>query len=209
VAGPAPIRVLAVDDHQIVRDGLALVIGREPDMTIVASVATGEEAIETYRRERPDLVLMDLQLRTMSGLQAIEGIRSIDPDARIIVLTVYEGDEHIFRALAAGATTYLLKDTLSDDLVRVMREVHAGQKPMNASVQQRLAERQGQPVLTAREVQVLQLVATGNRNKEIAADLKISEETVLVHMKNIFKKLNVSDRTAAVNVAVRRGIVRL
>jgi two-component system NarL family response regulator len=111
--------------------------------------------------------------------------------------------------LAAGATTYLLKDTLSDDLIRVMREVHAGHRPMQSSVQQRLAERQGQPALTAREVQVLQLVATGSRNKEIAADLKISEETVLVHMKNIFKKLNVSDRTAAMNVAVRRGIIRL
>jgi len=200
---------MAVDDHQIVRDGLALVIGREQDMTIVASVATGEEAIEIYQRERPDLVLMDLQLRTMSGLQAIQAIRAIDSEARIIVLTVYEGDEHIYRALGAGATTYVLKDTLSDDLVRVMREVHAGQRPMDASVQQRLAERQAQPALTSREVQVLQLVATGNRNKEIAADLNISEETVLVHMKNIFKKLNVSDRTAAVNIAVRRGIVRL
>ena len=203
------IRVLSVDDHQIVRDGLAQIIGRHPDMEVIGSVATGEEAVAVYQSEHPDLVLMDLQLRTISGLEAIRAIRLNDPEARIIVLTMYEGDEHIYQALAAGATTYLLKDTLSDDLVRVMREVYAGLRPVRAEVQARLDERAAQPPLTPREVQVMQLVAHGRRNKEIASALKISEETVQVHLKNIFSKLHVNDRTAALNVAVRRGIVQL
>jgi len=205
----ARIRVLCVDDHQVVRDGVALILGRQPDMELTGSVATGEEAIAFYERERPDIVLMDLQLRTISGLDAIKAIRAKDARARLVVLTVYEGDEHIYRALAAGAVTYLLKDTLSDDLVRVIRDVHAGLTPMPAHVQARLAERQTQAALTPRETEVMKLVANGDRNKEIANSLRISEETVQVHLKNIFAKLHVTDRTAAVNVALRRGIVEL
>ena len=203
------IRVLCVDDHRIVREGIGLIIAREPDMQVVAAAATGEEAVALYAQHRPDITLMDLQLGAMSGLDAIQTIRSRDPKARIIVLTMYEADEHIYRALAAGAATYLLKDTLSDELIRIVREVHAGARPVPPQVQARLDARASQPVLTAREVQVMQLVAEGRRNKEIAAALGISEETVQVHLKNVFAKLHVSDRTAAVNVVLKRGIVEL
>ena len=203
------IRVLCVDDHRIVREGIGLIIARQPDMEVVGSAATGEEAIALFKRERPDVTLMDLQLATMSGLEAIQAIRREDADARIIVLTMYQGDEDIHRALTAGATTYLLKDTLSDDLIRFVREVHAGRRPIRADVKARLDERATQPTLTPREVQVMELVSEGRRNKEIAVLLGISEETVQVHLKNIFAKLKVGERTAAVNVAIRRGIVHI
>ena len=201
------IRVLCVDDHRIVREGIGLIIDRQTDMEVVGSAATGEEAVLLFMRERPDVTLMDLQLSTMSGLDAIRAIRREDAEARIIVLTMYQGDEDIHRALSAGATTYLLKDTLSDDLIRFVREVHAGRSPIRADVKARLDERAGQPTLTPREVQVMELVYEGRRNKEIATLLGISEETVQVHLKNIFAKLKVGERTAAVNVALRRGIV--
>ena len=203
------IRVLCVDDHRIVREGIGLIIARQPDMEVVGSAATGEEAVAVFKRERPDVTLMDLQLPTMSGLEAIHAIRREDADARIIVLTMYQGDEDIHRALAAGATTYLLKDTLSDDLIRFVREVHAGRRPIRPDVKARLDERATQPTLTPREVQVMELVSEGKRNKEIAVRLGISEETVQVHLKNIFAKLKVGERTAAVNVAIRRGIVHI
>ena len=203
------IRVLCVDDHRIVREGIGLIIARQPDMEVVGSAATGEEAVALFKRERPDVTLMDLQLATMSGLEAIQAIRREDADARIIVLTMYQGDEDIHRALTAGATTYLLKDTLSDDLIRFVREVHAGRRPIRADVKARLDERATQPTLTPREVQVMELVSDGRRNKEIAVLLGISEETVQVHLKNIFAKLKVGERTAAVNVAIRRGIVHI
>jgi DNA-binding NarL/FixJ family response regulator len=203
------IRVLCVDDHRIVRDGIALIVGKERDMEVTDAVATGEDAIEVFTRTRPDIVLMDLQLKTMSGLQAIQGIRHVDSAARIIVLTMYEGDERIFRALDAGATTYLLKDSLSDDLISVIRHVHAGERPLQPDIQATLDQRAAHPGLTPREIQVMQLVAAGQRNKEIAAHLAISAETVQVHLKNIFSKLKVSDRTAALSAAVRRGIVDL
>jgi DNA-binding NarL/FixJ family response regulator len=203
------IRVLCVDDHRIVREGIGLIIARQPDMEVAGSAATGEEAIALFKRERPDVTLMDLQLATMSGLEAIQAIRREDADARIIVLTMYQGDEDIHRALSAGATTYLLKDTLSDDLIRFVREVHAGRRPIRADVKARLDERATQPTLTPREVQVMELVSEGKRNKEIAVLLGISEETVQVHLKNIFAKLKVGERTAAVNVAIRRGIVHI
>ena len=201
------IRVLCVDDHRIVREGIGLIIARQADMEVVGSAATGEEAVLLFTRERPDVTLMDLQLPTMSGLDAIRSIRREDAEARIIVLTMYQGDEDIHRALSAGATTYLLKDTLSDDLIRFVREVHAGRSPIRADVKARLDERAGQPTLTPREVQVMELVYEGRRNKEIGTLLGISEETVQVHLKNIFAKLKVGERTAAVNVALRRGIV--
>jgi DNA-binding NarL/FixJ family response regulator len=203
------IRVLCVDDHRIVREGIGLIIARQADMEVVGSAATGEEAVLLFRREQPDVTLMDLQLPTMSGLEAIRSIRREDAEARIIVLTMYQGDEDIHRALSAGATTYLLKDTLSDDLIRFVREVHSGRSPIRADVKARLDERAAQPTLTPREVQVMELVSEGRRNKEIATLLGISEETVQVHLKNIFAKLKVGERTAAVNVALRRGIVHI
>lgn len=206
----APIRIVCVDDHAIVRYGVALIINRQSEMALIGAAATGEEAIALFERERPDIVLMDLQLRTMSGLDAIKAIRALDPHARIIVLTMHDGDEHIYRALEAGAAAYLLKDTLADDLVRVVREVHTGlAPPMEADVRAKLAEREGQPELSPRELEVIQFLAEGMRNKEIARTLAISQETVQVHLKRIYAKLHVSDRTAALSVALRRGIVRL
>jgi DNA-binding NarL/FixJ family response regulator len=198
-----------VDDHRIVRDGIALIISRQADMQVVGSAATGEEAVLQFKRHQPDVTLMDLQLGAMSGLDAIKVIRREHPTARIVVLTMYRGDEDIHKALAAGAATYLLKDTLSDDLIRIVRQVHAGERPMGAVVKAKLDERATQPALTPREIQVIGLVAQGGRNKEIAGTLGISEETVQVHLKNIFHKLKVNERTAAVNVALRRGIVHI
>lgn len=203
------IRVLCVDDHRIVRDGIGLIVSRQPDMKVVGFAATAAEAVAQFRQHRPDITLMDLRLESSSGLQAIVAIRREHPDARIIVLTMYQGDEDIHQALAAGAATYLLKDSLSDDLIRVVREVHAGGSPMGADVKARLTERAAQPTLTPREIEVLKLVSEGRRNKEIASLLGISEETVPVHLKNIFSKLKVNERTAAVNVALRRGIVHI
>ena len=201
------IRVMCVEDHRIVREGIALILGQEPDIDVVAACATAEEAVLLHRSYRPDVTLMDLRLGKMSGVDAIKAIRKEDPNARIVVLTMYEGDEDIFRAHEAGATTYLLKDTLSSDLIRVVREVHAGQRPVVPEVQARLKERAAGPTLTSREIEVLQLISEGLRNKEVGATLGITEGTVQIHVKNIFGKLNVKDRTAAVQVAVRRGLV--
>jgi len=203
------IRLLCVDDHAIVREGIGLIVSREPDMTLVGSVATGEEAIEFFGRQQPDVTLMDLQLATISGADAIKAIKQNYPDARIIVLTMYEGEEHIHRAMSAGAATYLLKDTLSADLVRVIRQVHSGEPAVSAGVEAALQTRASHPALTPREVEILYVVAEGKRNKEIGAALSISEETVVTHLKNIFTKLGVNDRTAAVALAVRRGIIHL
>lgn len=198
-----------VDDHRIVREGIALIINQQPDMTVVALASAGEEAVDLFKRHRPDVTLMDLRLRTMSGIDAIRAIRREDPEARIVVLTMYEGDEDIHRALEAGAMTYLLKDTLSDDLIRVVRDVYSGKRPMGPGVEARLAERASHPTLTRREVEVMELLAQGLRNKEIAASLGISEGTIQVHVKSIFAKLSVNDRTAAVRVALQRGIVHI
>lgn len=205
-----PIRVLCVDDHRIVREGIALIIERQPDIKVIGSAATGEEAVDLFRVSRPDITLMDLQLGgAMSGVDAIRAIRRLDSRARIIVLTMYHGDEDIHRALEAGAATYLLKDTLSDDLIRIVRDVHAGRAPIDPEVQARLAERAARPTLTPREVQVVELIAQGMRNKEIAATLGISDDTAQVHVKNILAKLDVKDRSAAINVAIRRGIIHI
>ena len=198
-----------MDDHRIVREGIALILSREPDITVVATAATAEEAVAEFKRHLPDITLMDLRLGETSGIDAIREIRREYPAARIVVLTMYQGDEDIHRALSAGATTYLLKDALSDDLIRVVREVHAGGHPMAPDVRARLDKRAAQPTLTPREIQVLQLVSQGKRNKEIAAILGLSEDTVPVHVKNIFAKLRVNERTAAVNVALRRGIIHI
>jgi len=205
----ARIRVLCVDDHRIVREGIALILSREPDMEVVARAASGEEAIVMFARHWPDITLMDLRLKAMSGPEAITEIRRRDPSARIIVLTMYDGDDDIHRALAAGATTYLLKEALPDELVRTVRDVYAGEHPMQDGVKAKLDERATQPALTPREIEVLELISRGMRNKVIATQLGITETTVAVHIKNIFAKLKVNERTAAVHVAVRRGIVHI
>ena len=204
-----PITVLCVDDHRIVREGLRMIINGEPDMTVVDAVATGGEAVAGYRQHAPDVTLMDLRLPDISGVDAIRAIREFDHDARIIVLTMYTGDEDIHQALGAGASTYLLKDTLADDLPRIVREVNAGQRRLPPDVQARLQERAANPTLTSREIEVMKLVAAGRRDKEIAIALAISNQTVRVHVKNIFAKLGVGDRTEAMNVAIRRGIIHI
>lgn len=204
------IRLLCVDDHRIVREGIELIINRQPDMIVVGSVASGADALERYQTLRPDITLMDLQLGAMSGVDTIRAIRNFDEYARVVVLTMYQGDEDIYRALEAGAVTYLLKDTLSEDLINVVREVHAGGRPrVSADVQARLDERAGHQRLTPREIQVIELIARGHRNKEIAGDLGISEETAQVHVRNILSKLKVQDRTAAIRVALQRGIIHI
>ncbi len=204
------IRVLCVDDHRIVRDGLALIINQQPDMEVVAFGATGEQSVDLFRRHHPDVTLMDLHLGLMSGVDAIRAIRKENPAARIVVLTMSQGDEDIHSALDAGAAAYLLKDTVADDLVRVIRAVNAGeQPPIACEIRERLDEGAARPRLSPREVQVVDLISKGLRNKEIAATLGISEETVQVHVKRMLAKLNVRDRTAAISVALRRGIIHL
>ena len=211
-ANPAPARritVLCVDDHRIVREGLRMIINSEPDMIVIDAAATGGEAVMRYRQHSPDITLMDLRLPDISGVDAIREIRQLDANARIIVLTMYKGDEDIHRAIGAGASTYLLKDTLSDDLPRIVREVHAGRQTLPADVAARLQERAAHPSLTSREIEVMKLIAGGRRDKEIAVALSISTHTVRVHMRNIYTKLSVSDRTEALSVAIRRGIIHI
>jgi two-component system NarL family response regulator len=204
------ITVLCVDDHRLVREGVALIIDRQSDMRVVGSAANGQEAIELFVRYRPCVTLMDLQLGVMTGVQTIQAIRRQQPNAKIIALTTYQGDEDIHRALEAGAVTYLLKDTVSDDLIRVVREVHQGRHPeLPPDVKARLDERAKRPTLTPREMQVVELIGVGMQNKEIGVSLGISEETVQVHVKNILAKLGARDRTAAISVAARRGIIHL
>ncbi len=203
------MRIMCVDDHLLVREGIALVLERQADIQVVSSVASGEEAVARYPEVRPDVVLMDLQLGGISGLEAIKRLRAIDPAAHIVVLTVMQGDEDIFRALQAGAIAYVLNDTLSHDLVRVVREVHAGRRALGAAVAAKLTERASGPTLSAREIEVVELMSQGMRNKEVAASLGITERTAEVHVRNILTKLSVKDRTAAVSVAIRRGIIHL
>ncbi len=204
------IRVLCVDDHWIVREGIAALINQEPDMEVAASAATGEEGLVLFRKHQPDVVLMDLQLPGQSGLETIQAIKREAPGARIIVLTTYQGEEDIFRALQEGAATYLLKDSLFDDLANRIREVRSGAAAqLPPDVVARLEERRGHKILSARELEVIELIARGLRNKEIAGELGISEETVVVHIRHMFAKLGVNDRTSALGVAVRRGLVHL
>jgi two-component system NarL family response regulator len=203
------IRIQCVDDHAVVREGISLKISLEPDMTVVAAAATGEQAVAMFAEHRPDVTLMDLQLPAMSGLEAIRAIRTLDASAKIVVLTMYSGEEDVYRALQAGAATYLLKGTLSDDLVRIVREVHAGGRPIPPDVSATLAARVARSALTPREVEVVGLMAKGLQNKEIAVLMGISHETVRMYAKNIFFKLQVPDRTAAVMDALRRGIIHM
>jgi DNA-binding NarL/FixJ family response regulator len=203
------MRILCVDDHVVVLAGLVSIMRQAGDIEVVGCATSGEEALDLYRRHRPDVTLLDMRMPGMNGVQTIEAIRSEDPVARIVVLTVYQGEEDIFRALQAGASAYLLKDTLADHLIRVVREVHSGRHGSTASGTTHMNRLRQTHAMTAREVQVLEGVARGMRNKEIADWLCISELTVQAHMKSIFAKLEVHDRTAALSVAVRRGIVHL
>ena len=203
------IRILAADDHPLIRAGLAAVLPAENGFQIVAEAANGEEAIEAYARVHPDIVLMDLQMPVMDGLTATRAILADDPNARIIVLTTYDGDEDIHRALAAGARGYLLKDMMRTDLIGVIRAVHRGQRGIPAPVASRLAEHTPRIGLTPRELEVLRFVAEGLSNAEVADKIGRTEGTVKVHLKNILQKLDVHDRTEAVTTALRRGFIRL
>jgi len=203
------MRIMITDDHPVVREGFAAMIGTEPDMTVVAQARSGEEAIDLFRRVRPDVTLMDLRMPGMGGVEAIRALRREFPDSRIIALTTYDGDEDIYGALEAGAQAYLLKDMICDEILAAIRAVHAGQRRIPAAVGTRLAERMTGLDLSEREQHVLELVATGKSNKEIAAAIEITEATVKGHMTDILGKLGVTDRTQAVITALRRGLVHL
>jgi DNA-binding NarL/FixJ family response regulator len=201
------IRILVVDDHHVVRQGLVALLKTVPDIQVVAEAADGVEAIDLYRAHKPDITLMDLRLPTLGGVEAIQRIRSEFPTARIIVLTTYDGDEDIYRALQAGAKGYLLKGMSVDELITAIHAVHAGKSRIPAPIAEKLAERMGGPELTNRELSVLQLIVRGRSNKEIASDLVISEATVKTHINSLLGKLGVTDRTQAATAAIQRGIV--
>jgi DNA-binding NarL/FixJ family response regulator len=202
------IRVLCVDDHPMVLEGVSSMVGRQPDMELVGTATSGEQAVALFRQLTPDVTLMDLQLPAMSGLEAIRAIRKEHQSARIIVLTIFHGDEDIRRALDAGASTYVLKDVRSEELLHIVREVYSGERLLPSNVASRLAAT-SLPALTPRELEVLELMAKGMRNKEIGFVLGISNETIKVHVKNILAKLNVNDRMAAINVALHRGLIHI
>lgn len=203
------IRVLTVDDHPLMRQGIGAVIESQPDMMLLAEASNGQEAILQFRTHQPDVTLMDLRLPDMSGIDAMIAIRSEFHEARIIILTTFEGDVEIQRALAAGARGYMLKSMLPGEMVDSIRQVHAGKKRVPAVVAAQLAEHLSDEALTPREIDVLQHVAGGNRNRDIAEILGISEETVKVHLKHVMEKLAASDRTQAVAIGIRRGIIQL
>jgi DNA-binding NarL/FixJ family response regulator len=203
----APIRILVVDDHPLLREGIAALINGQTDMKLVGEASNGHEALAQYRLHRPDVTLMDLQMPTMSGIETIIAIRDESPNARIIVLTTYGGDVQVVRALKAGARGYVLKGHVHKALLDTIRAVHAGQKRISPEVAAALADHAGEEELTAREIAVLRLIALGNANKEIAAQLGISDETVKSHVTNILEKLGAHDRTHAVTTALRRGII--
>jgi DNA-binding NarL/FixJ family response regulator len=203
------IRVMLVDDHPAFRKGLAALIATEDDLEVVAETGDGNEAIELFRRHKPDITLMDLRLPGMGGVEATIAIRKEFPDARVIVLTTFDMDEDIFRAMDSGAKSYLLKDTPEDELAMTIRAVHDGQEKLAPELAERLARRQKRPELSQREMEVLQLLIRGRSNKEIASSLFITEDTVKAHLKTLFVKLEVQDRTDAAITAIRQGIVHL
>jgi DNA-binding NarL/FixJ family response regulator len=203
------IRVMCVDDHPIVREGIAAIISLQPDMTMAGTAATGREAIEQFDKMRPDVSLVDLRLPDMTGFDVITAIREKFPNARIVVLSSHEGDVDIQRALEAGAQGYVAKGIVRDELLDIIRGVHGGKRRLPAAVAQTLAEHMADEPISPRELEVLSLMAAGKRNKEIAGDLSIAEDTVKMHVRNILSKLQVSDRTEAVTIALRRGIIHL
>lgn len=212
-AGPSPskspIRVLTVDDHALLREGIAALVNAESDMKLVAEASDGQDAIEKFRLHRPDVTLMDLQMPTLNGIEALIRIRSEFPNARIIVLTTYAGDVQVLRALKAGARGYILKGHVHRELLDTIRAVHTGQKRIPPEVAANLADHAAEGALSAREIDVLHLIAGGNANKEIACRLSIAEETVKSHITNILAKLGANDRTHAVTLALQRGIIDL
>ena len=205
----ARIRVLSVDDHPLLREGIAAMINSQPDMIVAASAANGKEGIDGFRQHRPDVTLMDLRLPDISGIDALIAIRTEFPEARILMLTTFNGDVDIQRAMKAGAYGYLLKSTPRKELLDAIRKVHSGKKSVPPEVAAQLAEHMAGDALSEREIEVLRHIAGGNRNKDIADKLFISEETVKVHVKHIMEKLGASDRTQAMAIAARRGIIRL
>ena len=207
VAGP--IRILAVDDHPVVRQGIAGLVAVHSDMSVVAEASNGREAIQQFRAHHPDITLMDLQMPEMGGVDAMIVIRGEFPEARIIVLTTYAGDAQILRALKAGARAYLLKNSLHKELLETIRAVHAGKKALSAEASYKLAEHATDDALTPAEVRVLRLIGEGNANKEIAAQLSISEETVKGQVRNILSKLGANDRTHAAIIGLKRGIIEI
>jgi len=203
------VRVLLVDDHAIVRTGLRTMIDNEPGLRVVAEASNGEEGLKAYQQHRPEIVLMDLRMPGMGGVECTRAICQHHPDALVVVLTTYDGDEHIYQALRAGARAYLLKETSAEHFFEVLRSVHSGDYHLPPAIAERLAHRLPGGELSGREVEVLRLVARGDINKEIAASLGISESTVKNHLNNILGKLNVRDRTEAVTTALRRGYISL
>ena len=206
---PTQIRVFSVDDHPLLHEGVATIIRNQKDMLLVAEAANGREAIQQFREHKPDVTLMDLRLPDMSGIEAMIAIRSEFPEARVIILTTFAGDVEIQRALEAGARAYVLKSMPPKDIVEAIRQVHAGKKRIPPEIAAHLAEHYSDETLTEREIEVLKEVASGNRNRDIAEKLFIAEETVKVHVKHIMDKLGASDRTQAVAIGVRRGIIQL
>jgi DNA-binding NarL/FixJ family response regulator len=204
-----PIRILTVDDHPVLREGITAVLAGETDIVLVAEASNGREAIEQFRVHRPDVTLMDLQMPVMSGTDAIVAIRKDFPDARIIVLTTYSGDAQAVRALNAGAAGYLLKSLLRKELVETIRSVHAGKRRIPPEIAMEMAKHLGDDALTEREIEVLREVAAGNANKVVALHLAVSEETVKAHMKSILSKLGANDRTHAVTIGLKRGIIEI
>ncbi|HEV7510634.1 MAG TPA: response regulator transcription factor [Candidatus Acidoferrum sp.] len=203
------IRVFSVDDHPLLREGIAAIINNQPDMQVIGQAANGKDAVQEFKKHQPDVTLMDLRLPDMSGIDAMIAIRAEFPEARIILLTTFEGDVEIKRALEAGARGYLLKSMPPKELVEVIRQVHAGKKRIPPQLAAQLAEHMSDEALTTREIEVLRQIAGGNRNRDIAERLFISEETVKVHIKHIMEKLGASDRTQAVAIGIRRGIIQL